>query len=357
MPEFAPRAVAINSARALSGNLSALAARSGTPLLMPVKADAYGHGLEIIARLAAPHPDVWGFAVATPPEALVILSQNPGKPVLLITPPFPGEYGRLADLGIHIPVSTLSEAEALPAHARAHLKVDTGMNRIGARPEEAVAVGLRLHERGLLAGIYSHFASSDDEDLTYTHEQIKRFQSVLNQLPPALTHISSSGGVLSLGKIPGMHLSRPGMATYGYAPPHLKQAVPLTPVMTVQAQVTHIHHARTGESVGYNNLWHAPRPTTLAVVGMGYADGYPRNATGQASVMVQGQRRPIVGRICMDQFMLDVTGLNVQVGDWLELWGSGEITGLDVAGWGGTNEYELLTGVGNRVERRVGDVT
>lgn len=345
------RTQALISESALSGNLTALARRAGARLLLPVKADAYGHGLEIVARVAAHHPDVWGLAVAVPREATALAALNPGKPILLLTPPVPEEVGPLADLGVRLPVASLAEANALPAHARAHLKVDTGMNRLGARPEDAVRVGLRLAERGLLEGAYTHFASADEPDLGFAREQLARFREVLAALPPVLAHAANGGGILSFGALPGLGLARPGLASYGFAPAHLRGTLPLTPVMTLCARVTHVHTVHRGEGVSYGGLWRATRETAVATVGIGYADGYPRNATGRAEVLVGKERRPVLGRICMDQMMVDVTGLKVQSGDWVEVWGRGEVTVTDVAGWGGTVEYEVLTGVGARVER------
>ncbi|PNY80595.1 alanine racemase [Deinococcus koreensis] len=350
MAALSARARALISRSALHGNLSALSARSGTPLILPVKAGAYGHGLEVTARLAAEHPGVWGFAVAVPREAQALAALELGRPILLLTPPTPDEVPVLADLGVRLPVASLAEAEALPPHARAHLKVDTGMNRLGARPEEAVSIGRRLHERGVLEGVYTHFATSDEPDLGFAHEQFRRFQGVLDRLPPVLAHASNGGGILSLGELPGMALARPGLASYGFAPAHLRGVAPLRPVMTLQARVTHVHTARAGETVSYGGLWTAPRDTRLATVGLGYADGYPRNATGKAQVLVQEERRAVVGRICMDQFMVDVTGLEVQTGDWIEVWGR-QVTVSEVAAWGETVEYEVLTGLGERVER------
>ncbi|MEF2278037.1 alanine racemase [Deinococcus sp. YIM 134068] len=347
------RAQALISETALAGNLTALARRAGARLLLPVKADAYGHGLEAVARVAARHPSVWGFGVAVPREAATLAALGLGKPILLLTPPTPEEVRPLADLGVRLPVASVEEADALPAHARAHLKVDTGMNRLGARPEEAAAVGRRLAERGLLEGAYTHFATADEPDLSFAHEQLARFRGVLAHLPPVLAHAANGGGVLSLGPLPGLGLARPGLAAYGFAPAHLRQVAPLIPVMTLRARVTHVHPVRPGESVSYGGLWRATRETTVATVGFGYADGYPRNATGRAHVLVAGERRPVLGRICMDQFMVDVTGLNVRPGDWAEVWGAGEVTVTDVAAWGGTVEYEVLTGVGARVERVV----
>lgn len=351
MQEMQARAQALISESALRSNLTALARQAGTQLLLPVKADAYGHGMEIVARLAARHPAVWGFAVAVPREAATLAALGLGKPILLLTPPTLEEMGPLADLGVRLPVASLAEAEALPAHARAHLKVDTGMNRLGARPEEAVRVGQRLAERGLLEGAYTHFATADEPDLSFARQQFARFQEVLAALPPVLAHAANGGGVLSFGPLPSLSLARPGLASYGFAPAHLRGVAPLTPVMTLQARVTHVHAVYPGESVSYGGLWRATRKTIVATVGIGYADGYPRNATGKACVLVRGECRPVLGRICMDQCMVDVTDLEVRVGDWVEVWGTGEITVTDVAAWGGTVEYEVLTGLGARVER------
>lgn len=353
LPPMLSRAVAHISAAALDHNLSTLAQRSGTRLLLPVKADAYGHGMEVVARRAAAHPDVWGLAVATPAEAETLARLNLGRPVLLLTPPAPEEVGPLADLGVRLPVGTLAEVDALPAHAQAHLKVDTGMNRLGARPADAVAVGRALAGRGQLEGIYTHFATADEPDLTFARTQLGRFRAVLDVLPPALAHCANGGGVLSFGQIEGMSLARPGLAAYGYVPEHLRRVCPLRPVMTVRARVNQRHTVYPGETVSYGALWRAERETEVAVVGMGYADGYPRNATLKAEVLIGEQRRPVLGRICMDQFMVDVTGLDVQPGDWAELWGEGDLTATEVARWGEVIEYELLTGVGGRVERRL----
>lgn len=346
------RAVAEISREHLHHNLSGLARRAGVPLLLPVKANAYGHGLELVAGMAAAHPDVWGLAVATPQEAAQVAALRLGKPLVLLTPPMPEELPELVALGVRIPVSTLEEANRLPPGAVAHLKVETGMNRLGARPDDAVTIGRVLAERGQLEGAYTHFASADEPDLSFSEEQFRVFQGVLAQLPPLLAHASNGGGVLSFGPLPGMKLVRPGLASYGYLPPHLHGVVSLKPVMTLRARVNHLHPVYPGEPVSYNGLWVAGRETQVAVLGMGYADGYPRNATLKAQVLVQGELRPTLGRICMDQMMVDVTGLNVQVGDWVELWGTGQVNVTDVARWGDTIEYEVLTGLGQRVERR-----
>jgi len=344
-----PRARAHVSADALAHNLTLLGDRAGVPLILPVKANAYGHGLKEVLAASRERPEVWGYAVAMPLEAADLVALNPGRPVLLLTPAAPDEMQELSDLGVLMNVSGEEEAAALPAHARVHLKVDTGMNRLGARPEQAADLGRKLLERGQLAGVYTHLASADDPDLSSARRQLDLFAAVCAELPGVPAHAANGAGVLAFGRLPGMALARPGLASYGYAPPHLD--IGLRPVMTLRARVGAVHTVRAGESVSYGGLWTARYDTRAATVQLGYADGYPRNATGQAQVRVQGERRDVLGRICMDQFMLDVSGLEVKAGDWLEIWGEHSVHAAEVAAWGGVAEYELLTGVGARVER------
>ena len=346
-----PRARAHLSAHALTHNLTALSGLAGVPLILPVKANAYGHGLAQTVQVTRELSAVWGYAVATPREAAELCTLRPGKPVLLLTPAAESEMQELSDLGVLLGVSTPEEAAALPRGARVHLKVDTGMNRLGARPEQAAELGQLLAGRGQLVGLYTHLASADDPDLSSARRQLELFTAVQAEFPGVLAHAANGAGVLSFGPLPGMNLARPGLASYGYAPPHLAEVLPLRPVMTLRARVGAVHTVRAGESVSYGGLWTAAHDTEAATVQVGYADGYPRNATGQAQMLVQGERRAVLGRICMDQLMLDVSGLNVKVGDWLEVWGEHSVHPGEVARWGGLAEYELLTGVGNRVER------
>lgn len=354
-PRMQPRARAFLSADALAHNLAALSDRAGVPLILPVKANAYGHGLRQLVQASRELPQVWGYAVAMPLEAAELVALNPGKPVLLLTPAAPDELAELTELGVLLHVSSTDELRALPAAARVHLKVDTGMNRLGVRPEQAAELGRRLQERGQLAGLYTHLASADDPDLSSARRQLERFAQVQAELPGVPSHAANGAGVLAFGHLPGMALARPGLASYGYAPPHLAQVLPLRPVMTLRARVGAVHTVRAGESVSYGGLWTARQDTLAATVQIGYADGYPRNATGQAQVWVQEQRREVLGRVCMDQIMLDVSGLDVQPGDWLDIWGEDSVHPAEVAAWGGVAEYELLTGIGSRVERVLAD--
>ncbi|WP_043816684.1 alanine racemase [Deinococcus maricopensis] len=331
-------------------NARALAQVSGTPLIAPVKADAYGHGVNLVARALEDEPSVWGFAVAMPREAAA-LAPLTRKPVLLMTPAAPEEVGPLADLGVRLSVSSAEEVAALPAHARVHLKVDTGMNRLGAKPPEALRLGAALEARGLLEGVYTHLACADDPDLRMSEAQIHAFAAVRAAFPAALAHAQNGAGVLALGRVPGLDLARPGLALYGYPPEHLRARAELRPAMRVTARVGFVHTVPAGESVSYGALWRAPEDTRVATVQFGYADGYPRGATGRARAVVRGEVRDVLGRICMDQFMLDVQGLDVRVGEWVEVFGWDVLSASDLAAWSDGIEYEVLTGIGARVER------
>ncbi|WP_293914895.1 alanine racemase [Deinococcus sp.] len=339
------------SRSALRRNAELLSAHAGARLIVPVKANAYGHGLGLVVAALQDHPDVWGFAVATPREAEQLAALKPGKPALLLTPAAPEEMAELAALDVRLSVGTAEEVAALPAHAKVHLKVETGMNRSGARPAEAVRLGLELAQRGQLEGVYTHFARSDEADLAPTWRQLELLRGVLDELPPVLSHAANGGGVLSLGHLPGLDLARPGLALYGYPPTNLQSVLPLRPALRVTARVGSVHGIEVGEQVSYGGLYTAGHAQDLATVQFGYADGFPRGASLKAYCALRGERRPVRGRICMDQFMLDVSGLDIRPGDWIEVWGEGPVRLSDVAGWGATSEYEVLTHLGERVER------
>lgn len=346
-----PRAQALISRGNLFHNLSFLAERTRADLLLPVKANAYGHGIQEVARLAMEHEKVWGLAVGTPEEAWALKDcVTAGTRVVLLGAALPDEVAELAALGIRVAVVNWEQARALPTGAKAHLKVNTGMNRLGLKPQEALKVGLYLSEKGQLEGVWTHFAESDNPDLTRTHEALTLFKSVAEQLPAEYYHVANGGAALSLGALEGMSLVRPGLAIYGYSPAlHLQHS--LKPVMSFRARVVAFQEVERGERVSYGGLWEAPEARKIAVIGAGYADGYPRGMS-KGEVMVAGERRPIVGRVCMDQLMVDVTGLYVKLGDWVELWGE-EISLSDISHHTGIIEYELLTGVGLRVQRMI----
>lgn len=349
------RAVAELLPHHLRANILTLSRFSGAPVLLPVKANGYGHGLRLVVEATRDLSCVWGFAVATPSEAVEATGAAGGKPVVLLTPFDPSEAAELVRLGVRLTVGSADEAAALPSSARVHLKVNTGMNRLGVWWEDAPEVVASLARSGRLEGVMTHFACADDEDLTHAREQLRRFRLVVDGLPSGvLRHASNSGGTLSFGREAAFDLVRPGIASYGFAPEaHLAGVVPLRPALRVRARVSHVQIVRAGETVSYGRLWRAERDTRVATIGIGYADGLPRRASLRADVLVRGERRPILGRICMDQCMVDVDGLDVRPGEWVEVFGDGPLTAETLADFAGTNVYEVLTRLGERVRRDV----
>lgn len=358
-PTLQSRAQALISASKLRHNAQLLSQRAGVPLIAPVKANAYGHGLAAVASILQSSPHVWGFAVAQPREAAELAALATGKPVLMLTPAFATEQAELARLGVRLSVGTQAEVNALPREAKVHLKVETGMNRTGARPAQALELARQLAARGQLEGVFTHFAQADEPPPRFeaTYRQLDLFQDVVTTLRAEgldfLAHCANGGAVLSLGRIDGMDLARPGLALYGYALGHLSGVLPLAHPLRLRARVGLVHTAYAGERISYGGLYTAAQSTEVATVQFGYADGYPRAATLHAQAVVRGQRRPVLGRVCMDQLMVDVTGLGVEVGDWIDLIDGEMVTTSDLAQWGELIEYELLTGLGSRVERVV----
>jgi alanine racemase len=256
-------------------------------------------------------------------------------------------------------LAALREQRRPGQRARVHLEVDTGMGRLGLPPEGAVRLAEQLARSPgvVLEGLFTHFACADEADRGFTERQIARFQHVLSELKRRgltvpLAHAANSAGVLAY---PEAHfdLVRPGIALYGYHPsPVTKPLLPdLKPVMTLSAPVVIVRRVKAGQSISYGATWRAPSDTTIATVRLGYADGYPRALGNRAQVRLHGALCPVVGRVCMDQLMVEVGALEVNVGDRATLFGPERPTAEELAQLAGTISYELLTRIGERVER------
>ena len=356
------------SLTALAQNVAALRSRlrPETQILAPVKANAYGHG----AVETAKHLEALGiswFGVATPEEALELRAGGVTDRILIFIPVYHG-LERLLEQNITLSVGDAHSAEAVgqaaakaKQNARVHLKVDTGMGRLGGGTKETLATAKLLDKMpGVeLEGLWTHFACSDEPDRSYTEGQLAGFHGSVSALAHAgiqvpLKHTANSAATLAY---PESHfdLVRPGIALYGYSSsPHSATLAPdLEPVMTLSAPVTFVKRMKQGQSLSYGALWTAPEDTTVATVRFGYADGYPRVLSTQpaAQVRLGGHLRPIVGRVCMDQFMVDVGDLDVQVGDRAVIFGPEGPTAEDLGGAAGTISYELLVRLGTRVAR------
>ena len=326
-----------------------------------VKANAYGHGIDGVVPYIEPYVDYLGVAILE--EGIRLRELGITKPILVAGGTFPEQIPAFIEHDLILTVSSpelLASAEAAAASAKkklvAHLKIDTGMERIGVHYYEAESfLEQSLRCRNLeIEGIYTHLANSEERDLKHARQQLERFQEVLQfyekrGLPIPIRHVANSGAVL---QFPESHLDmvRPGLMLYGVYPVGVSHTVEIAPALTWRSQVAYSKITRPGHPVSYGSLWQAEAETRIVTIPCGYADGYFRRMTNQAQVIINGKKYPQVGRICMDQFMVNV-GIDIAaVGDEVVLLGDG-ITAYDLAEWTGTNEYEVLTNISARVPR------
>jgi len=332
-------------------------------VLAVIKADGYGHGIREIAAALAPLPEVFGFGVANVTEAQAIAGAIvDGQPVLILGPVLPSEREAVVAGGFSAELSNGDEAAAFARIARSldrrasiHVAVDTGMGRMGSMPDELAALVAAVRSSGWLQldGIATHFPSAD-EDADFTREQICDFGRLVDEFDePILIHAANSAGVLAFSDQIGFaNLVRPGLALYGVAPVKEHREA-LTPVMSLKSRVTLVRDLPAGHSVSYGRTYITARSTTVATVGIGYGDGYPRSLSGNgADVLIAGQRCPLLGRVTMDQIMVDVSALQnrPEPGDEVVLIG-GEIDAMEIAERAGTIAWEILTGITQRVVR------
>ncbi len=352
---------------ALRHNARLLAAQSGgAGLVAVVKADAYGHGAIPVVRTLG--PQVLQFAVACPEEAAAIRPHAAGREILLLGPALPGERAAIVAAGFIPTVSTVAEAESFSRLAppgrrvRLQVAVDTGMGRLGFWWEEAAA-GLAAIRR--LPGVEIESVSTHlpcaDEDEAFTRTQLELFAGQVDEwkrevLPPATpVHVFNSAGCLGGFTRCGERV-RPGLALYGVAPrPEWQDG--LRPVLTWSTRVTLVRELGPGRGISYGRTFITPRPMRVACLAVGYADGYPRQVSGRgACVLVRGRRCPLLGRVTMDQILIDVSGLDgvPEPGEEAVLLGrqaEGEIPATELAGWAGTIAWDVLAGIGPRVAR------
>lgn len=335
----------------------------GVKVMGVVKANAYGHGVGPVAQALVGHVDLYGVANVT--EAEEVRGHLPEAPIFILGPALPDERARIA-AGRFIPsVSTIEEARAYAALAGAeplavHLKIDTGMGRIGILEEQAVEVARKiLALRGLVVtGLASHLPVADEDD-AFTRAELARFHGVVAQLRAAgvahpVVHVENSAGIIAYPAQAG-DMVRAGLMMYGSAP--IAEFQPqLRAVMTWKTRITLLRDMPAGHGISYGRTFITPRPMRIATLAVGYADGYQRHLSNRgAEVLIAGQRCPVLGRVTMDQILADVSALpEVAVGDEVVLigrQGSAEILAAELAEKSGTIPWEIFTGVGRRVER------
>lgn len=362
---------------ALTGNVRTLAARlAPAEIIAVVKADAYGHGAVAVAR-AALAGGATRLGVADLAEAHELRDAGIDAAVLAWLHAPDADFARAVRAGIELGISSRAQLEraaeaAAPAPggpvdapARVHLKIDTGLSRNGVPEAEwadVVALAAAYERDGLVevVGIFSHFANTSRE---VDADQLDAFERALAEagaagLAPRVRHIASTEQAL---RDPSARYDavRIGIGMYGLTPfgdGTTSTELGLTPVMTLRARVAAVRRVEPGAGASYSHIWHAAQATTLALVPLGYADGVPRQASGNgAEVLVAGRRRPVVGRIAMDQFIVDVGDDEVAVGDEVVLFGDPAAGAPTADEWGaaaGTIGYEIVTRIGPRVQRR-----
>ncbi|MFH0809394.1 MAG: alanine racemase [Pseudomonadota bacterium] len=345
-------------------------AAPATRLLPIVKADAYGHGLVAVAReLAA--SGAWGFGVSGLEEALALRAAGLILPVILLLGARPQEAAEVVRAHFTPVIFDVAEAEALNAAAAArglkqavHVKVDTGMGRLGFTLPELPAVLARLAamKKNIdVEGVCSHLAAADLDD-AFSREQLGRFQAALEEfrqagLAPRMHHLANSAAVMGLPDV-RLSLARPGVMLYGgYPSEWLRARTHLRPVMSLKARVLQVKTLRRGDTVSYGCTYVAAGSERVAVVGCGYSHGYSRALSGKASVLIGGSRAAVRGRICMNAFMADVTHLpQVATGDEVVLLGTqGEetVSAEELAELAGTISYEIFCAVGGLCRKRL----
>jgi alanine racemase len=349
----------------LTANIHALQKRAGDArLLVVVKANAYGHGAVPVA-LAAVQAGAWGLGVHSLEEGDELRRAGVIAPIVVLGSSAPAQAAQLVACDLRVTVSSLALGEALSRAAqergstvRVHIKVETGMNRFGVRPEEGVKLAEALRQLpGLeVEGLSSHLATADEEDKTFTLQQYKTFQACLEQLAwVPLRHISNTAALLDIDDL-RLDLVRPGIGVYGYYPSQfVKREVDIAPVMSLRSRVARVETLEEGAGVGYGLAWRAKRRSRIALVLAGYGDGVRRSLSNRGIALVRGRRAPFAGRVAMDMVMIDVTDIeDVAVDDEVTLIGrqGDEVIDADeVAALAGTVNYEIVTGLMERVPR------
>ena len=362
-----PTVVEVSLAR-LTENFRAIRAAVAPAAVMPiVKANAYGHGLVEVAR----HLVTLGatsLGVAFLEEAVALREAGVTLPILVMGGILGNQIPLFLRHGLTLTASSIDKlrqidesARDLGVTARVHLKIDTGMERIGVHYYSARGLLERAAEcrHAIVEGIYSHFANADAADLGSARLQLARFQDVIEWydkqgIPPPVRHMANSGAILQL---PESHLDmvRPGILLYGvYPSSEVGRTIAVRPALAWKSRVVYFKVVSPGHPVSYGSTWQTDHPVRVVTVPVGYGDGYFRALSNAAQVIIRGKKYPVVGRVCMDQIMINIEWDTAYNGDPVVLLGTdGDevITCEDLADWAGTIPYEVLTNINTRVPR------
>ncbi len=351
----------------LEQNLAAIRAQVAPARVMPiVKANAYGHGLDEVARLLAPQVDYIGVAVLE--EGAHLRNLGVQTPILVLGGVWGDQIPSYLQYDLTLTASSVERLEQIEAaagvlkkRARVHLKIDTGMERIGVHYYSAhtlLEAALRCRHVEV-EGVFSHFANADAADLQHARLQVERFNEVLrfyerHSLPTPLRHMANSGAILQLPEA-YFDMVRPGILLYGvYPSDEAQRTVAVKPALSWKSRVVYFKVVQPGHPVSYGSTWQSDHPVRVVTIPVGYGDGYFRSMSNKAQVIIRGQKYPQVGRICMDQLMVNLETGSGYNGDEVILIGeSGDqsICAEDLAAWAGTIPYEILTNINTRVPR------
>ncbi len=343
-----------------------------TKILAVIKTDGYGHGGVPIAKMLEQLDFMFGYAAATYEEAHVLREAGVKKPILILGYTFPYCYEELIREEIRPAVYRRDTVEELVAaavkvgqKAKVHIKVDTGMGRIGITPDEEGLEFVRFlmgHPELEVEGIFTHFAKSDEEDKTSAYHQLALFQNFIDRIQTELgltipvKHCSNSAAILEMPQA-NMDMVRAGITTYGLYPSEevSKDIVPLRAAMSLYSHIVYCKTIHAGQSVSYGGLFTAQKDTRVATIPVGYGDGYPRSLSGKGYVLIRGKKAPILGRVCMDQFMVDISEIpGVMEGDKVTLLGmdgTERITAEELGELSGRFNYEFVCDLGKRIPR------
>lgn len=345
--------------------------KEGTEMVAVIKTDGYGHGAVQVASMLESYDYVWGYAVATLDEAVVLRAAEIQKPILVLGCIFPDQYWEMLKYEIRMNVYTKEMAEAISAlavekgeQAYVHIKLDTGMARLGFSAEESSIEEIKeIAELPnlVLEGVFTHFAKADEEDKAFTMMQLEKFEWMTQRLEEEgvtfpYVHASNSAGIIDIRRA-DYNLVRAGIAIYGLYPSEEvdKEKVQLKPALSLKSHIAFVKDIPAGTPVSYGGDFVSEHQMRIATIPVGYGDGYPRSLSDTGYVLIRGKKAPIIGRICMDQFMVDVSDIpEVKFGDKVTLIGRDQEEYLPVeklSELSGRFNYEFVCDLGKRIPR------
>lgn len=342
-----------------------------TRIIAVIKMDAYSHGAVNFAELMEDMDFIWGYAVATIDEAVILRNNFIKKNILVLGYTFPEQYEDMITYQVRPTIFSLEMAQQFSEVAEhmgktvpVHIKLDTGMSRIGYQITEEAADEIAQISRlphMILEGIFTHFSRADETDKTFTVKQLNAYLHMIDMLKKRgveipLHHVSNSAAITDLPEA-NMDLVRAGIIIYGLWPSNevQKDVIDLWPVMELKSHVVHVKTLEPGRLISYGGTYEVQKEQKIATIPVGYGDGYARSLSNKGYVLIHGKRAPICGRVCMDQFMVDVTDIpNVKVGDEVVLIGKDgeeEITMEAIGELSGRFNYEFACDLGKRIPR------